>query len=220
MDSVGPVAMIRFVKTFALVLVLGLATAAPDYALEETPFQPEPQATAARATSTARDPHTALTRLRQPEAPAPAAAPTAVTPDLAVMLQPLNQIRTSLDRKPVVWSNALAQEASVISATASSECSYSSARKAVGSASAIFYWAPGIRRIDGASLAQELSPAFVVSEWQSGGEDYNSGTGDCRRPGACTTFSKIASPKATSVGCAREICPNQSQIWVCRFGGD
>ncbi len=81
-------------------------------------------------------------------------------------------------------------------------------------------WAPGVRRIDGASLAQNLSPAFVVSEWKSGAADYDAGVGACRRTGACTTFSKVTSPQATAVGCAREVCPNQSQIWVCRFSGE
>lgn len=137
--------------------------------------------------------------------------------DLSGMLGPLNQIRKQVGVGALAWSPALAEQSSKLAATAAQTCTYSAAQKALGSTTSIFYWTVGIGRIDGRITAQDLRPSFVVAEWRRGGEDYNPATGVCRRSGACKTYSRIATPLSKAVGCARVICPSQSQVWVCKF---
>ena len=137
--------------------------------------------------------------------------------DLSGMLVPLNQIRKQVGVGALAWSPELAEQSSKIATSAAQACTYSSAQKALGATPSIFYWAAGIGRIDGKTLAQDLTTSFVVAEWRRGGSDYNPATGVCRQAGACKTYSRIATPLSKSVGCARAICPSQSQIWVCKF---
>jgi hypothetical protein len=130
----------------------------------------------------------------------------------------LNEIRKEAGVGALAWSPALAEQSGKIAAAGAEACTYSAAQKAVGKTPSIFYWAAGIRRIDGKDSVQDLVPSYIVAEWRRGGEDYNPATGVCRRAGACNTFSRIATPLSKSVGCARVVCPSQAQIWVCKFG--
>lgn len=195
----------EMIRRTAILAALGCAVVATAGAALSQSVQPSRASASSRAVVPGR-------AISAAENPAPLA-------DLSEMRTPLNAIRLRAGVGALAWSRALAADANKIATAAADQCTYSSSKKAVGSTPSIFYWAPGVRRIDGEAIVQNLRPSFIVAEWRKGGENYNPATGVCRRPGsACSTFARIATPLSKSVGCARVICPSQAQVWVCKFG--
>jgi hypothetical protein len=70
----------------------------------------------------------------------------------------------------------------------------------------------------GGDTPQEIAPSYLVSEWQAGAGDYDSATRQCRKGGACKSYTHLVDPEARTVGCARVLCDSQAQIWACHYG--
>jgi hypothetical protein len=139
---------------------------------------------------------------------------------MAGMLAAQNSIRTQLKLSPLVWSSELAFQAEATARSASEGgCARSTADKTGTARSASIYWAPGVRRVDGGGKAQDISPAFLVSEWREGRDDYDPSLGECRRSGACEQYARMVSSSARAVGCSKVTCQNQSQVWACHYSG-
>jgi hypothetical protein len=137
---------------------------------------------------------------------------------MAGMLAAQNNIRVQLKLPPLVWSGELASQAEATAKAASEGgCARSTADKTGSARSASIYWAPGVRRVDGDGRAQEISPAFLVSEWRSGRSDYDPSLGECRRSGACEQYARMVASSARAVGCSKVTCQNQSQVWACHY---
>lgn len=149
----------------------------------------------------------------------PIATETARTSEMPGMLAAHNQARARLGMPALTWSADLAGKAAAttkIAATGS--CSFSKAQKAGETENAGIFWASGLRQLGAASSAQEISANYVVSRWSEGRSDYDTATGKClTKSGNCEPFSRLVAPKAKTVGCARAICANQTQIWACHY---
>ena len=149
----------------------------------------------------------------------PTSTETARTSEMPGMLAAHNEARARLGLPAMTWSADLAGKAAAttkIAATGS--CSFNKAQKAGETENAGIFWASGLRRLGAGSSAQEISANYVVSRWSEGGGDYDIATGKClTRSGNCEPFSRMVAPKAKTVGCARPICPTQTQIWACHY---
>lgn len=137
--------------------------------------------------------------------------PVSMTP----MLASQNDARARLGLSPLVWSPDL-QKASetTVSGLVSGLCTPSMARKAADPSIDAVYWASPIRDIYGGQKAQDISPAFVVSEWK----DRAARDSGCDGDATCNAFALITRGASRRVGCATAVCPNQARVWVCRFG--
>jgi pathogenesis-related protein 1 len=139
---------------------------------------------------------------------------------MAGMLAAQNDVRARLKLSLHAWSNDLAVTAEATVRTLSEgACSRTLANKSSGAGSASIYWAPGMRRLDGGGTAQDISPAFLVSEWREGRADYDPARRECRRAGNCEQYARMVAPGARAVGCAKAICPSQAQVWACHYSG-
>jgi pathogenesis-related protein 1 len=144
--------------------------------------------------------------------------PAAEPRELEGMLAAQNEARRRLNLAPLAWSAELSDAATkTATVAADASCSRTSAQKVGDSVSASVYWATALPRYSGGASTQAISPTFIVSEWQSGREDYNSQTGECRRGGECRSWARMVAPAARNVGCARVVCPSQAQIWACHY---
>jgi len=134
---------------------------------------------------------------------------------MAPMLASQNDARARLGLSPLVWSPDFqkASEAKV-SGLVSGLCTSSMARKAADPSMDAVYWASPIRDNYGGQKAQDLSPAFVVSEWK---DRAVRGSG-CDKDATCNAFGLITRVASRRVGCATAVCPSQARVWVCRFG--
>jgi hypothetical protein len=139
---------------------------------------------------------------------------------LAGMLDAHNAVRDKLGLPGLTWSAELAAKAgeTAKSIAAPKSCSKTAAERRGQTAAAAVYWATGIKMFSGGSAAQEISPSFVVSEWQEASASYDRLTGGCKRAGACLSFARMADPAVTTVGCAKTLCDSQAQVWACHYG--
>ena len=139
---------------------------------------------------------------------------------LAGMLNAQNAARARLGLPELTWSVELAARAgeTAKSIAAPRTCSRTAVEREGETATAAVYWASGIRMFSGGSAAQEISPSFVVSEWQEASADYDKATGECERAGACRSFAHMANAAARTVGCAKTVCDSQAQVWACHYG--
>ncbi len=132
------------------------------------------------------------------------------------MLKAQNDARAKLGMEPLSWSSSL-QKASegVIDGITASLCTSSIVRKAVNPALDGLYWSSPSRTNDGGLKVQDISPAFVVSEWR----DRSAQRTGCAKDADCNAFALMTKATNRKVGCATAICPNQAKVWICRYGG-
>jgi Cysteine-rich secretory protein family len=149
----------------------------------------------------------------------PAASKQSEPAAMGGMLAAQNLIRSKLNLSQLSWSMELATEATETATAASARaCGKSSALRVGEAAGAAVYWAAPLRMFSGGGSAQEISPPFLISEWQAGAGDYDAATGQCRSGGACKSYARLADPAVKAVGCARNLCESQAQVWVCHYG--
>lgn len=148
-------------------------------------------------------------------------APIAIVAEKApasqqAMLKAQNDARAKLGLEPLAWSSDL-QKASegVIDGITGGLCTSSIVRKAVNPALDGLYWSSPSRTNDGGLKVQDISPAFVVSEWR----DRSAKRTGCAKDADCNAFALLTRPVNRKVGCATAICPNQAKVWICRYSG-
>ncbi|MBK8838030.1 MAG: hypothetical protein IPO30_04835 [Hyphomonadaceae bacterium] len=149
----------------------------------------------------------------------PITKPISEPAEMSGMLAAQNEARARLGVPTLAWSPTLSVKAAeTATAAAGGSCPVTAARRAGETDKASIFWAAGLRRVGGVMSAQDISPAYLVSRWREGSADYNIATGQCRsKSGNCEPFSRMVAPKAKTVGCARAICPNQTQVWACLY---
>lgn len=132
----------------------------------------------------------------------PVAKPESEPVELAGMLAAQNDTRARLGLPALKWSAELETAANATAETAAvGSCGQTGAEKAGKKGDASIFWAPGLRRL-GQATAQDIMAHYVVSRWSDGKSDQ---------------FTRMTAPKAKSVGCAKTLCPNRTQIWACKY---
>jgi hypothetical protein len=145
-------------------------------------------------------------------------AGTAEPKSMSGMLAAQNDVRARLNLAPLAWSGELMTQAEATAATAADTgCSQSTAAKAGAASQASMFWAPAIRRMDGAGMVQDIIPSYLVSQWKAGRADYDAARLECRKSGACQEYARMVSPGSRAVGCAKLVCSSQAQVWACQY---
>lgn len=79
------------------------------------------------------------------------------------------------------------------------------------------YWASPIRFSGGAAKPQQVSPMRVVDAWGSEKRDYDYAGNTCARGKMCGHYTQVVWRTTTDVGCARAVCDDHAQVWVCNY---
>ncbi len=77
------------------------------------------------------------------------------------------------------------------------------------------YRAGALRWSTGKTEPVSVSPAQVVEEWISEKQYYDYANNRCS--GVCGHYTQVVWAASTNIGCARAVCPDDSQIWVCNY---
>ena len=79
------------------------------------------------------------------------------------------------------------------------------------------YWASAITWSYGDRRIQSLTPAKVVQSWVMEVENYMYRTNSCKAGKVCGHYIQIVWRQTEKVGCARAVCIDNSQVWVCNY---
>ena len=148
----------------------------------------------------------------------PVTKPEVEPKSLAGLTAALNDARRRTGLNALAWSDALATKAAETGKRAAASCSSGVASRVGREREAAVFWAAALRRMDGVSAVQEISPGYVVGEWRSARSEIDRASGKCRdKSVGCEAWRLLSAPEVSKVGCTRTICANNAQVWACHF---
>ncbi len=72
-----------------------------------------------------------------------------------------------------------------------------------------------LRWSNGSTEPMSVAPAEVVEKWYAEKQYYDYASNRCS--GVCGHYTQVVWATSTNIGCARAVCPDDSQIWVCNY---
>ncbi|MCK5725922.1 MAG: SCP-like extracellular [Thiotrichaceae bacterium] len=79
------------------------------------------------------------------------------------------------------------------------------------------FWASPLQWSDGRTEIQRITSTRVIDDWASEIEFYNLATNRCQPNQQCGHYTQLVWRNTQQVGCARAICNDKSQVWVCSY---
>ena len=79
------------------------------------------------------------------------------------------------------------------------------------------YWASPRRWSDGHRELQPVTATHVTNAWGNEKKDYDYAGNTCTPGKMCGHYTQVVWRTTTEVGCARAVCADQSQVWVCQY---
>ena len=124
-----------------------------------------------------------------------------------------NQWRSQVGVPDLTWSDKLADVAQDWADTLKEEgCGFYHSRNDYGEN--LFMSSPIIRS-DGHRSVANVDPEAVTDSWGNEVKDYNYTDNSCS--GVCGHYTQVVWKDTSEVGCARTVCDDKSQIWVCSY---
>lgn len=133
-----------------------------------------------------------------------------------------NSVRRQLGLKPLRWSNRLAGYAQQwANHLASTQNCFMQHRPRHGRFKQIhgenLFWASPKRWSDGRVEKQQISISEVIKSWADEDVDYDYRSNRCRPGAQCGHYTQIVWRETEAVGCAKVMCRDKSQLWVCNY---
>lgn len=146
--------------------------------------------------------------------------------DVMCMLQEHNTLRAAVGTPELRWSDALARQASSwADELKKTGCVMKHSRAHLGEN---IYWASAWKTttrnkskntLQTTLTLQPITEAHVISSWAVEQPWYSQASNTCNAPPgkSCGHYTQIVWGSTKEVGCAKVICDDKSQIWVCNY---
>ncbi|MBU2537628.1 MAG: SCP-like extracellular [Proteobacteria bacterium] len=148
------------------------------------------------------------------------------TIDAMCMLQEHNTLRAAVGTPVLRWSDALARQASTwADELKKTGCVMQHSRANLGEN---IYWASAWKTttrnkskntLQTILTLQPITEAHVISSWAVEQPWYSQASNTCNAPPgkSCGHYTQIVWQNTKEVGCARAVCDDKSQVWVCNY---
>lgn len=140
------------------------------------------------------------------------------------MLASHNQARSEVNVPDMKWSENLTKTAqSYANKLAKNGCGLvHSGTRGIGEN---LYWAsPSTQIITSPNgnkrktvKPQNIAASTVAKAWADEKQDYDAKTNSCTIGKVCGHYTQLIWKSTTQVGCAKAMCPDSAQIWVCHY---
>ena len=78
-------------------------------------------------------------------------------------------------------------------------------------------WVGPTRWSDGRVELYRMSPETITDVWADERRDYRYRSNSCKRGEICGHYTQIVWRDTQEIGCAKAVCRDQSQLWVCNY---
>jgi len=141
------------------------------------------------------------------------------------MLEEHNLLRTAVGVPKLRWSDSLAGEAAAwANKLKKSGGNIQHSRTNLGEN---LYWASAVKKATNkhggnwkwTSTPQPITEQDVVTSWASERQWYSRSRNTCNAPPGktCSHYTQIVWENTMEVGCAKAVCRDNSQVWVCNY---
>ena len=79
------------------------------------------------------------------------------------------------------------------------------------------YWASAVRWDNGKRDVQKISAPKVVQHWDAEKKYFNYRINQCFPGQMCGHYTQVVWRASTQVGCAKAVCSDKTQVWVCNY---
>ena len=79
------------------------------------------------------------------------------------------------------------------------------------------YWHSAMLFSNGDQAVMPVAPAQVVNLWAAEKKHYDAASNRCDPGRVCGHYTQLVWRSTREVGCARSVCPDQGQVWVCNY---
>jgi len=132
------------------------------------------------------------------------------------MVEEHNTLRATVGVPELRWSDALAHQAAAwADELKKSGCAMKHSHGKFGEN---LYWASA-RRTSTRNTPQPIKEKDVVANWANEQPWYSAASNTCNAPPGktCGHYTQIVWKGTREVGCAKAVCNDSSQVWVCNY---
>lgn len=140
--------------------------------------------------------------------------------DAMCMEEEHNTLRAAVGAPKLRWSKPLARQAATWATTLKkSGCAMRHSRGKLGEN---LYWASArmtTAKNKTRSAPQAITEKDVAAAWASEKAWYSRASNSCNAPPgkSCGHYTQMVWAKTKEIGCAKAVCDDNSQIWVCNY---